>query len=123
MRIRRFNLMNVDFRGMDDSFWDLVLRQGECWEWQGSFVRDGYGGYISVVNGKRRCRQAHRVAYELTHGPIPEGLVVCHACDNRKCVRPSHLFAGTQQDNMRDMVQKGRWRGPAPKLTAQKVIE
>jgi hypothetical protein len=59
------------------------------------------------TTGKTR-NKAHRIAYELTHGAIPAGLDICHTCDNRKCCNPSHLFLGTRQDNIDDMLSKNR---------------
>jgi len=85
-------------------FWARVDKSGECWTWTGTLAPGGYGAF-SVDN---RNRRAHRWIYEQTAGPIPAGHFVCHRCDNRKCVRPEHLFVGTHQDNMRDMVEKGR---------------
>lgn len=76
-------------------------------------------------NGKYRL--AHRVAYELFIGPIPEGLVVCHRCDIPLCVNPSHLFLGTPMDNQRDKIKKGRQakgaKSGTPKLTEQDIRE
>lgn len=88
-------------------FWDKVEKGEGCWEWL-ACVQKGYGRF--KVGGKRgSMKLAHRVAWELANGPIPDGLNVLHRCDNGKCVRPAHLFLGTQMDNVRDCVAKGRY--------------
>lgn len=84
-------------------FWSLVKRTSGCWEWQG----DTSHGYGRIWRGKRRYA-AHRVAYELSVGPIPDGMCACHHCDNRLCVNPAHIFIGTQKDNMQDWTKKGK---------------
>jgi hypothetical protein len=90
-----------------DRFWLKVQRVGRCWEWQGSRTTRGYG----VVTGGAL---AHRAAWMYTHGDIPEGLNVCHRCDNPPCVRPGHLYLGTQADNLADMTSKGRRKSNPP---------
>lgn len=84
-------------------FWSHVDQSGECWKWTGMTVV-GYG----TLRVNARPTKAHRFSWELHNGPIPDGLFVCHHCDNPACVRPSHLFLGTHSDNMRDMRAKGR---------------
>ncbi len=76
----------------------------ECFEWKGAKVTGGYG----VKRWRGKNQYVHRIAYEWAHGPIPPGNVVMHTCDNRCCVNPDHLRAGTQGDNLRDMHAKGR---------------
>lgn len=98
------------FLGIEDAqerFWRKVDKpNGEngCWLWTGSFTTPGYGQFRA--DGKNLS--THRYAYEISRGPIPKGLLVCHHCDNPKCVRPDHLFLGTHKDNHDDSVAKGR---------------
>ena len=85
-------------------FWDKVDKYGEfCWLWRGA-RRDGYGMFWF----KGKIVSAHRVSWELRFGGIPVGMQVLHKCDNRLCIKPEHLFLGTQADNLLDAVKKGR---------------
>lgn len=81
------------------------MAKPDCREWPGRKGRNGYG-LLTLRGG---TLYAHRVVWELVNGPIPEGMEVCHTCDNPPCCNPAHLFLGTHQDNMLDMAQKGRW--------------
>jgi len=75
-----------------------------CWEWTAAITKVGYG----ELTIRQNVLLAHRVSYELAFGEIPRGLLICHNCDNRKCVNPHHLFLGTHKDNTHDMMKKGR---------------
>jgi len=86
-----------------DRFWSYVKKTDGCWEWQRA-IWDGYG----IFGLRRRTIRAHRFSWTITNGAIPDGMLVCHRCDNRKCVRPDHLFLGTDKDNHRDCRGKGR---------------
>lgn len=96
-----------------------------CQIWTGALAGKGYG--IFLPNGRRGKRYyAHRYSWEAVNGQIPEGMVICHRCDNPRCVNADHLFVGTQADNMRDMVEKGRSTSgeanPRAKLTKADVV-
>lgn len=86
-------------------FWSNATRADNgCLEWAGAVDKDGYG--VASKDGRRK--RAHRLAWELTRGAIPPGALVCHACDNPRCMNPDHLFVGTTADNVNDRVTKGR---------------
>lgn len=91
-----------------DRFWAKVrVQEDGCWEWAGGLMWDGYGAFHRDGDGSVKQR-AHRISWEYSNGPIPSGMLVCHRCDNPRCVRPEHLFLGTDQDNVDDMMSKGR---------------
>lgn len=79
-----------------------------CHEWTGALRPDGYGSFGDVVNGKWFTFRAHRWIWTFFNGPIPEGLLICHRCDNRRCVNVDHLFLGTHKDNSIDCRDKNR---------------
>lgn len=110
-------------QSLEERFWAKADKSGECWLWTGAMSRNGYGNF----NFEGKYPGAHRVAWILAHGPIPENYFVCHSCDVKRCVNPSHLFLGTSADNQTDMANKGRStrgeRHPNVKLTTEQVLE
>jgi hypothetical protein len=95
----------------EQRFWAKVAKGDGCWEWTGCRHHQWRYGHFRK-EGKNV--QAHRFSWELAHGrPVPDGMMVCHSCDNPPCVNPAHLFLGTAKDNVRDMLSKGRGRSGA----------
>lgn len=103
-------------------FWRKVKKTQGCWEWQGCLFK-GYG--VFQLGRGVGTVLAHRFSFKLAFGTIPKDFMICHKCDNRRCVRPDHLFAGTAIDNNRDMFNKKRHqhgeRGSMSKLTEKQV--
>jgi len=90
-----------------------VAGPDECWEWQARRIKSGYGSMRWPTEGNPDSQKlGHRASWEIHNGPIPEGIMVCHKCDNRGCVNPDHLFLGTAKDNAQDAISKGRFVPP-----------
>lgn len=95
---------------LSERFWEHVVKSDGCWEWNGGKAVHGYGSIHDDNGHQLRSNQA---SWILHHGPIPEGLWILHKCDNPPCVRPDHLYLGTHQDNMRDLILRGKGKGAA----------
>ncbi len=109
--------MKIARKPLEERFWEKVDKRGsdDCWLWTGCCDAGGYG-IIGAGGRGGKSLKVHRLSYELHNGSIPigegyHGTCVCHACDNRRCVNPAHLWLGTMADDTRDKMEKGRWQG------------
>jgi hypothetical protein len=94
---------------LGERLWAKVDKTADCWIWTAAVLKPEWPyGVIQRGGRGEGTLLAHRVTFELAYGPIPDGLLVLHHCDNPRCVRPEHLFLGTQEDNLRDSALKGR---------------
>jgi len=120
-----------------ERFWSKVFKDETtgCWMWCGDRTKSGYGQIVPMRTRKRpklpsnKRKMAHRISWQIAHGPIANTTLICHKCDNPSCVNPDHLFPGTHKDNTQDCLNKGRMnpaigtRSGSAKLTEHQIIE
>jgi hypothetical protein len=95
----------------------VAMQSNGCWEWTGRVNHKGYG----KVSWQGKDKRVHRVMFEHFHGPVPDGLQVCHHCDNPPCCNPDHLFAGTAMDNEWDKIEKRNYASKPPAVFGPKM--
>jgi hypothetical protein len=88
---------------LQEWFWSRVQKSSGCWNWTGSLTSNGYG----KIERNKHILLAHRLSFKLKNGSIPDHLIICHRCNNKKCVRPGHLYAGTHRQNREDAIRDG----------------
>jgi len=96
--------LKIQFKNSDEFFENKILKTDACWIWQGTIMNSGYG----ELKYQGKTWGAHRYSYFKHYGDFDKNLFVCHHCDNKLCVNPGHLFLGTNQDNVNDMMKKNR---------------
>ena len=97
----------IEERMFNDYNKKVIRNDNGCWGWSGN-IKDGYG----TIKKDKQSIKIHRYIWEKTYGPIPDGLIICHKCDNPPCSNIDHLFLGTHADNFKDMLSKKRQKGP-----------
>lgn len=125
--------MPAHYKSLDQRLAEYAVEIPEagCWIWTGYSNTDGYGVACMTIDGVKKNRLVHRLVYAHFVGPVPDDVLVCHRCDTPSCVNPKHLFLGTPQDNVDDMMRKGRFdpgprdntgeRNPNRKISEQEV--
>ena len=121
MQQRRAGLLPVGTRARgtaEERLFRHVEKTDSCWNWTGRLVGKGYGR-VGLGGAGAKEILAHRLSYQMHKGPIPEGMVVMHKCDNPRCVNPDHLDAGTQSQNIKDAFSRGRKLMPTKKARGE----
>ena len=99
--------VGAPYKGISSRFWAKVYKSKDCWEWIRQINSNGYGVLQCGPRKGRKMVRAHRISYKLHNGPIPEGLLILHKCDNKLCVNPDHLELGDYSKNLKDAWNRG----------------
>lgn len=106
---------------LEQRFWSKVIKKDGCWGWNGCKDTNGYG-HLGPAASTPKTVRAHVVSWRIHYGEIPEGMHICHKCDNPECSNPEHLFMGTPKQNMLDKIGKGR-SNLTTKLSKRQMVE